>query len=172
MNESLTESWTTAFPSNLRQAREAKGLRQAEVVARMRELDGMGKYNQSALSRTEEGTRVARLDEVICLAHVLECDIADLLRRPDEFVPVVALRKNVEQVRARYLEASGALEALDGARAALLETLEKSAGGGGSRVREEVTAAQQTLRDTQVSTLVWAYSSDDTDLDRQATEQP
>ncbi|EME36815.1 hypothetical protein C884_02422 [Kocuria palustris PEL] len=171
MTESLTESWTTAFPSNLRQAREAKGLRQAEVVARMRELDGMGKYNQSALSRTEEGTRVARLDEVICLAHVLECDIADLLRRPDEFAPVVALRKNVDQLTSKFLEASVALENLEGARGALLDTLAKTSEDDGARVREEVEEARKALRTTQVSTLVWAYSSDDTDLDRQAGDE-
>lgn len=172
MSESLTDSWTTAFPSNLRQAREAKGLRQAEVVARMQKLEGQEKYNQTALSRTEEGTRIARLDEVVCLAHVLECDITDLLRRPDEFVPVVALRKNVEQLWAKYMSAASALEGLDKARKALVETLERTSGDEGARVREEVDAAQQALRDTQISTLAWVYSPDDQDLDRQATEQP
>lgn len=107
------------FPSNLRHQREEKGLKQSDVVKRMQTLAGLEKYNQSALSRTEEGTRIARLDEAVGLAYVLNCEVTDLLRRPKEFMPVVALRNTSNRLWEALMVAAGALRDFHEVRHAL-----------------------------------------------------
>lgn len=66
------------FGYNLRRLRESSGWSQSELARRMKAA-GWDKYNQMAVSRTEEGSRAVRLDEAVALAGVFGRGLNDLL---------------------------------------------------------------------------------------------
>lgn len=71
------------FGKNQKHLRLLKGWSQSELARRMRVVDGWEKYNQVAVSRTEEGERVVRLDEAVALANVLDSTVGYLMSPPD-----------------------------------------------------------------------------------------
>lgn len=67
------------FGRNVRTYREERGWSQSEL-ARQMNTAGWTKYSQVAVSRTEDGTRAARLDEAVALADVLGVELDSLTR--------------------------------------------------------------------------------------------
>lgn len=95
MDELPANSVATVFGTSLRQIREQRGWSQSELARQMKSR-GWDTYSQVAVSRTEEGTRVVRLDEAFALADALLCSVSDLLT-PDRTAQ--ELRENRETLR-------------------------------------------------------------------------
>lgn len=98
MNEEVDPSDT--FRINARKQREARGWSQSELARRMNKL-GWKKYNQVTVARTEEGTRVPRLDEALTLARALMRNLDDLLQ-PSE---VAGIYRRWEASRDAFYQA-------------------------------------------------------------------
>lgn len=99
MSEYEPNETAQIFGANLRRMREWRGWSQSELARQMQEA-GWPKYSQVAVSRTEEGSRVVRLDEAIAIARVMERRVDDLL----DAGPVV---EAWAQLRAKMDEHSG-----------------------------------------------------------------
>lgn len=67
------------FAQNLRRFRERAGLRQAELVDKLRAA-GLKDWHPTTLSRTETGERPVRLSEAAIIAEVLGFDLAEMMR--------------------------------------------------------------------------------------------
>lgn len=106
MSELSAGAVATVFGISVRQIREKRGWSQSELARRMQQI-GWDKYSQVAVSRTEEGTRVVRLDEAFALAEALLCKVSDLLT-PDRTAQ--ELRESRDAVRH---SAYAALEAIE-----------------------------------------------------------
>lgn len=116
------------FGANQKHLRMLKGWSQSELARQMREVSGWEKYSQVAVSRTEDGERVVRLDEAIALSHVLDTTVNYLISPPDSYVTwiqelemqtqkVIDAAKNLkdsakayELARANALEIAKAIE--------------------------------------------------------------
>ncbi|UXN30696.1 helix-turn-helix transcriptional regulator [Glutamicibacter sp. M10] len=72
------------FGENQRRRRYEKGWSQSELARRMQDY-GWTKYSQVAVSRTEDGERMVRLDEGLALASVLETTLDRMTVPPDSF---------------------------------------------------------------------------------------
>lgn len=133
VTESDDASTTRWFGDNVRAAREEKGWRQADVVKAMHGV-GWKRYNQATHSRTEEGTRVARLDEAAALAEVLGCRLDDLLLPPEVMSARQALRWGAEQCSKRASMTTAAVTRLLSATAEMERLLGEIAEDDGSDV--------------------------------------
>lgn len=71
----------STFGRNLRLQRERRGWSQSELARQMVDA-GWPKYSQVAVSRTEDGTRMVRLDEALELANIVGASLQDLLVPP------------------------------------------------------------------------------------------
>lgn len=72
------------FGENQRRRRFEKGWSQSELARQMQEY-GWKKYSQVAVSRTEDGERMVRLDEGLALASVLGTTLDRMTVPPDSF---------------------------------------------------------------------------------------
>ncbi|WP_413454597.1 helix-turn-helix domain-containing protein [Glutamicibacter sp. FR1] len=79
MSEYDPTTTTIMFGKSVEQMRVRRGWSQSELAKQMRNIPGWGKYSQVAVSRTEDGSRMPRLDEAIALASVLNVQLEDLL---------------------------------------------------------------------------------------------
>ncbi|MBF6672424.1 helix-turn-helix transcriptional regulator [Glutamicibacter sp. FBE19] len=86
MGEQNDKGLPKIFGDNQKHLRLQKGWSQSELARHMQAVPGWEKYNQVAVSRTEEGERVVRLDEAIALSHVLETTVNYLISPPDSYV--------------------------------------------------------------------------------------
>lgn len=74
-----SDSVASLFGSSLRHIREKRGWSQSELARQMQQA-GWEKYSQVSVSRTEDGSRMVRLDEALAIANVLRCQVGDLLQ--------------------------------------------------------------------------------------------
>lgn len=81
----MSADLATTFGANLKRLRESRGWSQSEFARQMQEA-GWPKYSQVAVSRTEEGNRVVRLDEAIGLAGILDSTITQMISPPESHV--------------------------------------------------------------------------------------
>lgn len=73
------------FGENQRRLRIEKDWSQSELARQMQEY-GWTKYSQVAVSRTEDGERMVRLDEGLALASVLETTLNVMVTPPESHV--------------------------------------------------------------------------------------
>lgn len=104
MNDSVWESWEKGssvtlsgdpsvgeyFPINLRKIREERGLSQAELAQRMKDLGHS--YTQATIWKLEQGHREPKLSEVVALGAALDLWIwSELADKPATFDVATAL---------------------------------------------------------------------------------
>lgn len=114
---------SAVFGRNVRQAREQRDWSQSELARRMKSR-GWPKYSQVAVSRTEEGSRVVRLDEALDLAEVLGESLGYLLQDREDSAEqraakstirrAVDLLKEVSRAHGRAEEACAAVRQIPG----------------------------------------------------------
>jgi transcriptional regulator with XRE-family HTH domain len=114
------------FGANLRDAREAAGLSQAEVAEQMNEL-GMGfRFTQQVVGKIEAGKRPLRLREALMLASVTRASL-DVLARPRHASgyawPIIT---QVRNVRHWHQVATDSAQHYSGARRMLKLALDRA----------------------------------------------
>lgn len=109
------------FALRMRLLREARGISQAEIAARVTRM-GMA-LPQQTIARIETGKRSLRLDEATAIARALSVDLFDMLSDPvevrDARNQLKAAEADLGSLRAARLDADVELEKLDRARVEL-----------------------------------------------------
>lgn len=144
MSESEASLYLERFPTNLRTLREVRGLKQSDLV-KMVQRGGLPKFNQTALSRLEDGTRVVRLDEAMVLAWALECDLNDLLREPAHTNEISWLRTRSQRVAEQYAKLTDDIARLMWLKRQLADTLRRSSSDSTPALRLRRREAQTIL---------------------------
>lgn len=140
MDELRVDQPVGLFGANLRRFREAYGWSQSELARKMQEA-GWSKYSQVAVSRTEEGTRVVRLDEAISLARLFNRKLEDLLDPKEVIDTWQRLRFHMEDYSSKVSALRRAVDALEDERlmltvAAQILADEIAEAGGAEKVSE------------------------------------
>ena len=85
------------FGTNLRAARERRGLSQAALAERMK---GRGfAFHTMTVNRIEQGERPPRLVEAVALAEIVNSDLSRLLRVPDQEKALADLEEFTARLR-------------------------------------------------------------------------
>lgn len=149
VTESDGDETTRWFGENVRAAREDRGWRQADVVKAM-QAAGWDRYNQATHSRTEEGTRTARIDEAVALAQVFECRLDDLLMPPRARSLQDRIRGQVRRVGASADQATQHLGSFLINRAELRRLLGEVGAEPTFAMQDTVQMAEEVLDGVQV----------------------
>lgn len=97
-----------SFAENMTRLREAHGIRQSEMVQKLRER-GWTNVHPTTIARIEKGERPVRLSEAAYIASVLNEDLYTMLIAPDESEQLIEAR---EQYRALRQDQTYVLEAV------------------------------------------------------------
>ncbi|MFW6186523.1 MAG: helix-turn-helix domain-containing protein [Actinomycetota bacterium] len=110
------------FGRNMRAHRERRGWSQSELARQMANA-GWPKYSQVAVSRTEDGTRMVRLDEALALSRILGTTVDAMLAPPAATQWAQQLREQLDLAYESIRQIDGGVKNFVQARRRLAELL-------------------------------------------------
>lgn len=143
MDAKKDQKLSKVFGDNMRYLRLVRGWSQSEMARQMQGVPGWEKYSQVAVSRTEDGERIVRLDEGIAIARVLETTLDRMtLPRESHVAWIQELEKQGQLVVDAAKKLSDAARSYEDARSEALSNIEWITG------RAQGQKAAKSLKDS------------------------
>lgn len=148
--------WREVFGENVRMAREAVGLTQSQLAAKLEHVA----MTRDKIAKIERGTRPTPVGEAYELARALDVPLDELMMEPITFDSLHMLKVQVESHMKDRGDITASVLGFMRSRAGLEVTLESLGPGKDPKMRDALAAAQDALSETVAGALsdaVWMY---------------
>lgn len=170
MSEELSASLGAIFGGNMKRLREMKGWSQSELARQMNE-HGWPKYSQVAVSRTEDGSRIVRLDEALAIANLLDTTVNHLVSRPDSHTSWIEdLRRQTDLIMSAAKNLNDAARSYEDTREMAQITLgmirhraskQKAAKSLKDSLEKEIDQLEELVKFSSYTLLDWVEEQED-----------